>query len=123
MFYRYKDKADIFTNQGSVEVCEKAVNRGGGLGMEIPCVYIFEGPRKHVDLLEQLLDVGNNPAIRAEDDPGTARSKQTTSMCNRRQKTFSKGLHVVQESNTGRKTDCSKSNMSRYFVTVFFLVL
>ena len=22
--------------------------------------------------------------------------------------------------NTGRKTDCSKSNMSRYFVTVFF---
>ena len=26
-------------------------------------------------------------------------------------------LYVVQESNTGRKTDCSKSNMSRYFVT------
>ena len=41
--------------------------------------YIFDGPRKHVDLLEQLLDVRNNPAIRAEDDPGTARSKQTTS--------------------------------------------
>ena len=31
--------------------------------MEIPCVYIFDGPRKHVDLLEQLLDVSNNPAI------------------------------------------------------------
>ena len=30
------------------------------------CVYIFDGPRKHVDLLEQLLDVSNNPAIRAE---------------------------------------------------------
>ena len=47
--------------------------------MEIPCVYIFDGPRKHVDLLEQSLDVSNNPAIRAEDDSGTARSKQTTS--------------------------------------------
>ena len=47
--------------------------------MEIPCVYIFDGPRKHVDLLEQLLDVSNNSAIRAEDDPGTACSKQTTS--------------------------------------------
>ena len=47
--------------------------------MEIPCVYIFDGPRKHVDLLEQLLDVSNNPAIRTEDDPGTARSKQITS--------------------------------------------
>ena len=32
--------------------------------MEIPCVYNFDGPRKHVDLLEQLLDVSNNPAIR-----------------------------------------------------------
>ena len=67
------------TNQGSVEVCGKAVNRDGDLGMEIPCVYTFDGPRKHVDLLEQLLDVSNNPAIRAEDDHGTARSKQTTS--------------------------------------------
>ena len=82
------------TNQGSVEVCGKAVNRGGGLGMEIPCVYIFDGPRKHVDLLEQLLDVSNNPAIRAEDDHGTARSKQTTSKrkrvtsndCNKKQR-------------------------------------
>ena len=27
---------------------------------------------------------------------------------------------MVQESNTGRKTGYSKSNMSRYFVTVFF---
>ena len=44
---------------------------------EIPCVYtfagIFDDPRKQVDLL----DVSKNPAIRAEDDPGTARSKQT----------------------------------------------
>ena len=47
--------------------------------MEITCVYIFDGPKKHVDLLEQLLDVSNNSAIRAEDDPGTARSKQTMS--------------------------------------------
>ena len=47
--------------------------------MEIPCVYFFDGPRKHVDLLEQLLDVSNNPAKRAEDDHGTARSKQTMS--------------------------------------------
>ena len=68
-----KTKADSFTNQGLVEVCGKAANRGGGL------VYIFDGPWKQVDLLEQLLDFSNNPAIRAEDDPGTARSKQTTS--------------------------------------------
>ena len=29
------------TNRGSVEF---SVSRGGGLGMEIPCVYNFDGP-------------------------------------------------------------------------------
>ena len=40
------------TNQGSVEVCGKGVNRSGDLSIygKIPCVYIFDGPRKHVDL-------------------------------------------------------------------------
>ena len=51
------------TNRGSVEVSGKAVNRVGGLGMEIPCVYNLDGPSKHVNLLQQLIDVGNNPAV------------------------------------------------------------
>ena len=80
------------TNRGLVEVCGKAVNRGGGLGMEIPCVYIFDGPSKHVDLLEQLIDVDNNPAIRtkAVGDSGkqrTSKRKKTTSDgCSKRQR-------------------------------------
>ena len=49
------------SNQRSTEVCGKAVNRGGGLGVEMPCVYIFDGPRKYVDLLEQLLDFLQQP--------------------------------------------------------------
>ena len=32
--------------------------------MEIPCVYNFDGPSKHVNLLQQLIDLGNNPAVR-----------------------------------------------------------
>ena len=32
-----------------------------------------------MDLLEQLLDISNNPEIRAEGDHGTVRSKQTMS--------------------------------------------
>ena len=35
---------------------------------------------------------------------------------------FIKGLYVVQESNTGKKRDCSKSNVSLYFVTVFLVL-
>ena len=66
------------TNRGLVEVCGKAVNRGGGLGMEIPCVYIFDGPNKHVDLLEQFIDVDNNPAVRTEAVADTS-GKQRTS--------------------------------------------
>jgi len=78
------------TNRGSVEVCGNAVSRGGGLGMEIPCVYIFDGPRKHVDLLEQLIDVGNNPAVRTEADADSGkhktskRKKATSKDCSKR---------------------------------------
>ena len=46
----------------------------------------------------------------------TGTKSQGNEMC----VTGGRKLYVVQESNTGRKTDCSKSNMSRYFVTVFF---
>ena len=78
------------TNRGSVEVCGNAVNRGGGLRMEIPCVYIFDGPRQHVDILEQLIDVGNNPAIRTEVDADSGkhktskRKKATSKDCSKR---------------------------------------
>ena len=67
-----KTKADSFTNQGSVQVCGKAVKRGGGLGMEIPIVFTFLMVLGNTwDLLEQLLDVSNNPAIRTEGRGGS----------------------------------------------------
>ena len=101
--------------------------------MEILFVYIFDGPRKHVDLLEQLIDVCNNPAIRAEDDPGTARSKQTTSggrklramtaaksqggeTCVTRDiKLYERTIHVHEH----RKKDRLFKYMSHFFVTAF----
>ena len=64
------------TNRGSVDVSGKAVNRGGGLGMEIPCVYNFDGPSKHVNLLQQLIDVGNNPAVRTEVDADSGKQRR-----------------------------------------------
>ena len=42
---------------GVVNVCGKAVNRGGGLAMEIPCEYIFPGPHKLKERLEKCLDL------------------------------------------------------------------
>ena len=60
--------------------------------MEILCVYIFDGPSKHVDLLEQLIDVDNNPAIRTEavGDSGkqrtSKRKKATSDGCSKRQR-------------------------------------
>jgi hypothetical protein len=72
-----------------VEVCGKAVNRGGGLGMEIPCVYRFDGPEMHVSLLEKLVDIPSNPAIRKEMSPekngetGGSSGKRKRSACSR----------------------------------------
>ena len=61
MFYQYKDQ--------SRELYEPRIGRSMWKGSQLGwrswygktrgCVYIFDGPRKHVDLLEQLLDVSN----------------------------------------------------------------
>ena len=51
---------------GVLNVCGKAVNRGGGLGMEILCEYIFTGPHKLIERLEKCLDLTENPAVRKD---------------------------------------------------------
>ena len=63
---------------GIVKVCWKAVNRGGGLGMEVPCEYIFTGPGKLPERLEKCLDLAENPAVRKRACPlkEQRRSKQ-----------------------------------------------
>ena len=49
---------------GDVRFVGKAVNRGGGYGMEVPCVYRFMGPEKYVQRLKSLLDIDNNLSVR-----------------------------------------------------------
>ena len=51
---------------GVVNVCGKAVNRGGRLGMEIPCEYVFTGPHNLIERLEKCLDLTENPAVRKD---------------------------------------------------------
>ena len=60
--------------------------------MEIPCVYIFDSPNKHMDLLEQLIDVDNNPAVQTEAVADTS-GKQRTS---KRKKATSNGYSKRQ---------------------------
>ena len=64
-----KDRAGIvrhfLTRHGSkadVKVVGKAVNRGGGLGMEVPSIYRFVGQKRNIDMLSKLLDIPNNNA-------------------------------------------------------------
>ena len=53
-------------SKGQVQVVGKAVDRGGGYGMEMPCVYKFTGQPRNVDMLNKLLDIPNNPLVRKE---------------------------------------------------------
>ena len=53
---------------GSFKLLGKAVNRGGGYGMEIPCVYQFTGQPRNVDMLNKLLDNSNNRSVRKEQE-------------------------------------------------------
>ena len=51
---------------GYVKVCGKAVNRGGGHGMEIPCEYVFSGPKNLMQRLESLFELSTNAAVRSD---------------------------------------------------------
>ena len=51
-------------SKGTVKAEGKAVNRGGGYGMEVPCVYRFTGQQKYVEMLRNLLDLQNNLSVR-----------------------------------------------------------
>ncbi len=50
-------------NKAFVEVKGEKVNRGGGYGLEIPCVYHFYGPPRYIqrlkDTLEPLIAAGH----------------------------------------------------------------
>ena len=72
MFYRYKDQSRQFYEPR----IGTSVWKGNQTGWwswygNTNGVYIFDGPRKHVHLLEQLVDVSNNPAIRTEGRGGS----------------------------------------------------
>ena len=74
-----------------VKVVGKAVNRGGGYGTEVPCLYRFAGPQNLIKLLENLLDIENNLSVRQnrKTESRGLKSKRTTeqeSSCKKKSK-------------------------------------
>ena len=51
-------------SEGTVKAEGKAVNRGGGYGMEVPCVYRLMWQHKYVKMLRNLLDLQTNLSVR-----------------------------------------------------------
>ena len=47
-------KRDI--NKAFAKVVGDKVNRGGGYGLEIPCIYHLYGPKPYIDKMEELVD-------------------------------------------------------------------
>ena len=53
-------------SKAEVKVVGNAVNPGGGYGIEIPCVYNFQGQKKYIELPRKLVDIDNNLSVRYE---------------------------------------------------------
>ena len=47
-------KRDI--NKAFAKVVGDKVNRGGGYGLEIPCIYHLYGPKPYIDKMKELVD-------------------------------------------------------------------
>ena len=53
-------------NKGLCEIVGERVNRGGGYGLEIPCIFKLYGPGLFVRRLESLIDLPNNISVRRD---------------------------------------------------------
>ena len=51
-------------NKGLCEVAGARLNRGGGYGLEILCIFKLYGPSVFVKRLERLIDLPNNISVR-----------------------------------------------------------
>ena len=58
-------------HKATAEICGKRINRGSGLGLELPVIYKIYGKRKYLDRLDELIH-GSETAKRAlrEKDEG-----------------------------------------------------
>ena len=63
-------------SKAEVKVVENAVNPGGGYGMEIPCVYNFQGQKIYIELLRKLLDIDNNLSADMKQEKDTQNRKK-----------------------------------------------
>ena len=53
-------------SKAEVKVVGNTVNRGGGYGMEVLCIYKFQGQKVYIESLRKLLDIDNNLSVRYE---------------------------------------------------------
>lgn len=74
-------------SKADVKVIGIAVNRGGGFGMEVPCIYRFTGQERNLDMLSKLLDIPNNLSVRIERDCGQKPTAEKSGR-NKKQKTM-----------------------------------
>ena len=65
----------FLTKKGSKAQVQVVVNRGGGYGMEIPCIYKFAGQLRNVNMLNKFLDIPNNQSVRKATVEGSRNKK------------------------------------------------
>ncbi len=46
-----------------VVITGEKVNRGAGMGLEVPCIYRFYGPKLYIDRLEEMLQDDIAPRV------------------------------------------------------------
>jgi len=60
----YENCVFYFNKKAAAEICGKRINRGAGLGLEIPVIYKIYGSKKYLDRLDEF-NHGSETAKRA----------------------------------------------------------
>ena len=53
-------------NKGVVQITGKQVNRGGGFGLEAPCIFRLYGPESYLRRLKELVDAAGEEEVEEE---------------------------------------------------------
>ena len=86
-------------HKATAEICGKRINRGSGLGLELPVIYKIYGGRIHLDRLDELIHGSETAkwALREKDEGilTDGQKKQKSTKKRQRQSQKAEKIHLI----------------------------
>ena len=102
-------------HKATAEICGKRINRGSGLGLELPVIYKIYGERIHLDRLDELIHGSETAkwALREKDEGILTDGQKKRKSTKKKTKTVSKSRKNTLDMCANIPRCCSVSAITR----------